>query len=109
MADIDERVDCLEKNMIGVQGDINANLTGERSVWSALEKFMKSVDEFRKDSETDRKEIRGMIHLQAMESVKMSTAYEGMAAVFKILGGAVAVAVIGLLVGLLTHTIQIGG
>lgn len=109
MADIDERVGCLEKNMIGVQGEINANLTGERSVWAALERFMVSVDEFRKDSEADRKDIRNMVHLQALESVKMSIAYSGMAGILKAVGISIIGAIIGIVVGLLTHTIQIGG
>ena len=108
MAEIDERLGCLEKEMIGVQSNIHSNLTGERSIWNALEKFVVSVDEFRKSSETDRKEIRDMVHLQALESVKMSTAYSGMAGILKAVGVAVIVAVIGILVGLLTHTIQVG-
>jgi hypothetical protein len=108
MTDINERVDDLEKDVIGIKGDINSNLTGEHSVWSALEKFAKSVDEFRKVSEGDRKEIREMVHTQALESVKMSTAYAGMAGILKAVGTAVIVAILGILVGLFTHTIQIG-
>ena len=108
MVGIDERVGCLEKDMTVVKAEIDANLTGERSVWNALEKFMASVDEFRSVFEADRKEIREIVHLQAIESTRMSTAYEGMTVIFRILGGAVTVAVIGILIGLLTHTIHIG-
>jgi hypothetical protein len=108
MVDINERVGDLERDMVGVKGEIGSNLTGERSVWNALEKFMTSVDEFRKVSEGDRKEIREMVHTQALESAKMSTSYAGMAGVIRAVGLAVIVAVLGILVGLLTHTIHVG-
>jgi hypothetical protein len=100
-----ERVNCLEKEMIIVKND----LTGERSIWATLEGFVLSVDAFRKSSEMDRKEIRELINAQSVESMKMGTAYLGMAGILKALGVAIIAAIIGILVGLLTHTIQIGG
>jgi hypothetical protein len=108
MVALDERVDVLEKDMVEVKACVDVNLTGERSVWAALEKLTLSIAEFEKQSENDRKEIRDMVHDQAVDAAKMSTAYAGMAGTFKVLGGALIVAIIGILVGLLTHTIQIG-
>jgi hypothetical protein len=108
MVDIDERVDCLERDMIGVKGAVETNLTGERSVWAALEKLTLSITDFEKASEDDRKDIRELVHSQAIEAAKMSTAYAGMASIFRILGATVIAAIVGILVGLLTHTIQIG-
>lgn len=109
MLEIGERVDCLEHDMIEVKACVDTNLTGERSVWAALEKLTLSIGEFQKHSEADRKEIRDMAHTQALESVKMSTAYAGMAGIIKAVGLTVIAAIVGILVGLLTHTIQIGG
>jgi len=108
MVELDERVDELERDMIEVKACVDTNLTGERSVWAALEKLTLSIGEFETHSENDRKEIREMVHGQALDAAKMSTAYAGMAGTFKILGASLVVAIIGILVGLLTHTIQIG-
>ena len=108
MIDIADRVDILEKDVVEIKACVDTNLTGERSVWAALEKLTKSISEFEKASENDRSGIREMVHTQAIESVKMSTAYSGMAGILKGVGVAIIVAVIGILVGLLTHTIQIG-
>lgn len=108
MVDVEERVGTLEKDMIEVKACVDVNLTGERSVWAALENLTESINEFKKASEDDRKQIRGMIYSQSLDSAKMSTAYAGMAGTFKVLGGAVIVAILSILVGLLTHTIQIG-
>ena len=108
MAEMEERVGSLEKDMVEVKACVDTNLTGERSVWAALEKLTLSIGEFETHSENDRKEIRDMVHSQAIDAAKMATAYAGMASIFRILGAAVTVAVIGILAGLLTHTIQIG-
>lgn len=108
MVEIEERVVILEKDMVAMKTCVDQNLTGERSVWAALEKLTTSINDFEKASENDRQGIREMVHVQALESVKMSTAYAGMAGILKGVGAAVIVAVLGILVGLLTHTIKLG-
>jgi hypothetical protein len=108
MVDIGERVNLLEKDMCEVKACVDTNLTGERSVWAALEKLTLAVSDFKKESEEDRKQIRAMIQGQALDATKMSTSYEGMVWVMRAVGISVIVAVIGIMVGLLTHTIAIG-
>jgi hypothetical protein len=109
MPEIVERVEFLEKDMIGVKACVEANLVGERSVWAAIEKLTESISGFEQSSVTDRKEIREMVHGQALDAAKMATAYAGMAGVLKAVGLSVIASLIGIVVGLLTHTIVIGG
>lgn len=109
MDELGQRVETLEKDVIEIKACVDVNLTGERSVWAALEKLTDSIGEFEKASEKDRKGIHELVNLQAIEAVKLTTAYSGMASILKALGITIIGAVVGILVGLLTHTIQIGG
>jgi hypothetical protein len=98
MDKIEERLIAVEKDIVDIKSCISDSLTGERSVWSALDRLIEEFTKFRESSEKDRKEIR-------LDVVKMTATYESVSWIIKALGVTVIGAVISTVVGLLTHTI----
>lgn len=125
MDSIDTRMFKVEKDIVDIRATISNNLMGEHSVWQAIEKLTKSLDESNikqsqaldkaianteravAESVRDRKELHDLILEQDSNMKLLTSAYQSITGWSKSIIVILVTSVVGILVGLLTHTIKI--
>jgi len=125
MDSIDTRMFKVEKDIVDIRATISNNLMGEHSVWQAIEKLTKSLDESNikqsqaldkaianteravAESVSDRKELHDLILEQDSNMKLLASAYQSITGWSKSIIVILVTSVVGILVGLLTHTIKI--
>ena len=125
MDSIDTRMFKVEKDIVDIKATVSNNLMGEHSVWQAIEKLTKSLDESNikqsqaldkaianteravAESVKDRKELHDLILEQGSNMKLLTSAYQSITGWSKSIIVILVTSVVGILVGLLTHTIKI--
>ena len=125
MDSIDTRMFKVEKDIVDIKATVSNNLMGEHSVWQAIEKLTKSLDESNikqsqaldkaianteravAESVKDRKELHDLILEQDSNMKLLTSAYQSITGWSKSIIVILVTSVVGILVGLLTHTIKI--
>lgn len=116
--EIEEKLDVVDKRLQKVELCVESNFDGERSVWAAIEKLTKSIDESNKKqsdalrsavdtSIKDREELHAAVVQQQIDMKIFATAYSTLSGWLKTISVILITSMLGIVVGLLTHTIQI--
>lgn len=125
MDSIDTRMLKVEKDIVDIKAIVNNNLVGERSVWQAIEKLTKALDESNarqtealnkavedtnraiEESIKDRKELRNLVIEQSTNMRLLTSSYSSITSWLKSIVIVIITSTAGILVGILTHTIHI--
>lgn len=123
--ELGEKLDGIDKRLQKVELSVQSNLDGERSVWAAIEKLTKSIDESNQrqsealqkavtdankaieESVNDRKELHSAVMQQQADMKIFANAYGSITGWLKSISVILITSMLGIVVGLLTHTIQI--
>lgn len=123
--ELGEKLDNIDKRLQKVELSVQSNLDGERSVWAAIEKLTKSIDESNQrqssalqkaiddankaieESVKDRAELHTAVMQQQSDMKVFANAYGSITGWLKSISVILITSMLGIVVGLLTHAIQI--